>query len=433
MLITHHAGPIKIIINKRGDRGDFLLNHIKARFAEDYIISLKHSFQILSGLKEHSRQLMAATTRQQFCRDTLNIFGHEDQNFQWSRAYSYYSSPSAQKEVIWTSEIARAGCVPEVFDCKELVSWCTEKYIPSQWIIQLQDHSPISLSPQVFRKMLKLPEPTLTFKGEDCRDFLKKHDNDLDLLPEFLENPMAIPEDITRLQVNSFKNPFREIAWLFTRVTGQENTANISHMILYILYFTVKEQAIFDWGKLISIEISSQLSQYKKDKKFFMASYLVFAIAHCCQFPKLFICKKVNCEFDPVTFWYQALWRHKASLHFYEVFNDFVSVFKGLSIEKFYGIIEYDEDAIDNWLVDYSVKNQDIEEALHGISLDLRDLEGELFNIKIQHEINVAPMKSYIEEWFKKAIDKLTNEGQEAVETVPVTVDENDKRTSTSK
>jgi hypothetical protein len=101
-------------------------------------------------------------------------------------------------------------------------------------------------------------------------------------------------------------------------------------MILYILYFIVKEQAIFYWGKLISFEISSQLSQYKKDKKFFMSSYLVFAIAHCCQFPKLSICKKVNCEFDPVTFWYQALWRHKASPHFYEVFNDFVSVVKEL-------------------------------------------------------------------------------------------------------
>jgi hypothetical protein len=68
--------------------------------------------------------------------------------------------------------------------------------------------------------MLKLPEPTLTFKGEYCRDFLKKNDNGLDLLPEFLENLVAIPEDITRLQVNSFKNPFQEISWLFTRVIG---------------------------------------------------------------------------------------------------------------------------------------------------------------------------------------------------------------------
>jgi hypothetical protein len=79
--------------------------------------------------------------------------------------------------------------------------------------------------------------------------------------------------------------------------------------------------------------------------------------------------------------------------------------------------------------VDYSVKNKDIEEALHGISLDLRDLEGELFNIKIQHEINMAPMESYIEEWFKKEIKKMTNEGQEKVETVHRTINEDNKRT----
>jgi hypothetical protein len=80
--------------------------------------------------------------------------------------------------------------------------------------------------------MLRLPEPTLTFKGEDCRNFLKKHDNGLDLLPEFLENLVAIPEDITKLQISLFKNPFQKIAWLFTRVMGQENTAIISRMIL---------------------------------------------------------------------------------------------------------------------------------------------------------------------------------------------------------
>jgi phosphotransferase system IIA component len=83
--------------------------------------------------------------------------------------------------------------------------------------------------------------------------------------------------------------------------------------------------------------------------------------------------------------------------------------------------------------VDYSVKNQDIEKVVHGISLDLRDLEGELFNIKIQHEINVAPMKNYIEEWFKKEINKLTNEGKEIVETVLITINEDHKRTTSRK
>jgi hypothetical protein len=136
---------------------------------------------------------MATVAQQHLCGDTLNIFWREDQNFQRSIAYSYYSSPSAQKEVIWISGIAHARCVPEVFDYKEIVAWCVEKYVPSQQIIQLQDHSPISLSLQIFRKMLNLSEPTLTFKGEDCRDFLKMHHNGMELLLEFLENLAAIP------------------------------------------------------------------------------------------------------------------------------------------------------------------------------------------------------------------------------------------------
>jgi hypothetical protein len=123
--------------------------------------------------------------------------------------------------VIWTYRIACAGYVPEVFDYKEVASWCTEKYIPSQRIIPLRDHSHVSLSPQVFRKMLKLSEPTLTFRGQDCKQFLEKHDNGLDILVKFLEDPTTVPEDIKKLQVSSFRNPFQEISWLFTRITRQ--------------------------------------------------------------------------------------------------------------------------------------------------------------------------------------------------------------------
>jgi hypothetical protein len=76
--------------------------------------------------------------------------------------------------------------------------------------------------------MLRLPEPTLTFRGEYCREFLRKHENGLNLLPEFLENPMVVPEDIARFQFGAFKNTFQEIAWIFMRITGQETTTNIS-------------------------------------------------------------------------------------------------------------------------------------------------------------------------------------------------------------
>jgi hypothetical protein len=312
MLTMHHATTVEIFINERKAQGDLPFTHIGPRFAEGYIIPSNSSFQTLSGANELSRKLMVAA-RQQFCGDTVNIFGLEDHNFQSSRAYSYYSSRFTQNEVIWTSGIAHAGDVTEFFDCKEMVSWCAEKYISSQRIIPLREHSLFSFSPQVFHKMLRLSEPTLAFRGQDYKKFLEKHDNGLDLIPEFLEDPTTVPEDITKLQVSSFRNPFREIAWLFTRITGQESMTSISCIVLYILYFIVKEQSIFYWGKLISIEMCSQLSRFKEDNKFYMSSYFIFTIAHCCSFPKLSLSKKINYEFDPVTFWYQDLWRHKAS------------------------------------------------------------------------------------------------------------------------
>jgi hypothetical protein len=237
--------------------------------------------------------------------------------------------------VIWTSRIACAGCIPEVFDYKEVFSWCSKKYIPGKIIIPLRDHSLVSLSPPVFREMLKLSEPTLTFRGQDCNQFLEKHDNGLDILDEFLEDLTTVFEDITRLQASSFRNPFQEIAWLFTRITGHASTTSISYIIIYIFYFTVKEQYIFDWGKLISIELCSQLSRFKESNKFYMSSYLIFSIVHCFPFPKLSLSNKINYGFDPVTFWYETLWRHKASHCFYEVFNGFVSFFKDLLLGKY--------------------------------------------------------------------------------------------------
>jgi hypothetical protein len=64
-------------------------------------------------------------------------------------------------------------------------------------------------------------------------------------------------------------------------------------------------------------------------------------------------------------------------------FDDHVQIYKRLSFENFYGIPEYGEDDMKYWLVVYLIKNQDIQEALHNLSIDLRDLETELFNIKI--------------------------------------------------
>jgi hypothetical protein len=116
-----------------------------------------------------------------------------------------------------------------------------------------------------------------------------------------------------------------------------------------------------------------------------------------------------------------------------QAFNEQVDILKGLSLENFYDILEYGQDDVDNWLVDYSTHNEEIEHALHSISIDLRKLENELLNIKIYDEINVPPMRSYIEEWLQRGIDKFTDEGQQLVGTILVAIDESNKKTLASK
>jgi hypothetical protein len=120
------------------------------------------------------------------------------------------------------------------------------------------------------------------------------------------------------------------VAWLFTRITSQESATTIPRLALYILYFTIREEVIFDWGKMISTKISTQLLNFKKDKEFYMDSYLIIVITYCHVFKGLSIRKRVECKIDPVTMWYQALSRQKVIYCFYEVYNEFVYVFKKL-------------------------------------------------------------------------------------------------------
>jgi hypothetical protein len=108
---------------------------------------------------------------------------------------------------------------------------------------------------------------------------------------------------------------------------------------------------------------------------------------------------------------------------------------KGVSAEKFNSMTEYTEHESESWFVSYVNKNEDIEDILHQLSIDLRDLEGTLFDIKFKQEITVTPMREYIENWLKQALIKKTKEDQ--VETVCIghetAIKDNTKGTSASK
>jgi len=78
---------------------------------------------------------------------------------------------------IWTSGIALVGCVPGFLNSREIVYWCVDKCDQNQRIIQLQGESLVSLSLSIFKKMLKIPKPTIMFKGDKARSFLKERNS----------------------------------------------------------------------------------------------------------------------------------------------------------------------------------------------------------------------------------------------------------------
>jgi hypothetical protein len=78
----------------------------------------------------------------------------------------------------------------------------------------------------------------------------------------------------------------------------------------------VHENAIFDLVKIISNEITAQLTNFKADKRFYMSSYLIFSITHCHTFEGLNNARRIKIKVDPRTVWYQDLWRQRGRHHF---------------------------------------------------------------------------------------------------------------------
>jgi hypothetical protein len=115
-------------------------------------------------------------------------------------------------------------------------------------------------------------------------------------------------------------------------------------------------------------------------------------------------------------------------------FEEHVETLKRLSTEKFDSMVEYTNDDIDSWFMEYTNRNEDIETTLQNLSIDFREIENELFNIKVKQEVIVAPLREYIEEWLKRDLIKITETPTEAVNTGHITTTNKDtKGTSTSK
>jgi len=70
---------------------------------------------------------MTARRKDPSCQDTVNSLTHQDKVFHFSVAYQWFhilTLEHKKNNQIWMTRLVNVGCIPEVFDFMELVSWC---------------------------------------------------------------------------------------------------------------------------------------------------------------------------------------------------------------------------------------------------------------------------------------------------------------------
>jgi len=144
----------------------------------------------------------------------------------------------------------------------------------------------ISLAPLFFKRTIRLLEPTITFKSVEAEYLLKKKNGGLELLQDYLEDPRIIPEDLSSIQVSSLNITYREMVFYSLEYSEKRVYDYCSRITMYIFYFSIHENAMFYWARIVSNKLSFQLGNFRKNKKFYMSSYLSFTIAYYYIFKK---------------------------------------------------------------------------------------------------------------------------------------------------
>jgi hypothetical protein len=72
---------------------------------------------------------------------------------------------------------------------------------------------------------------------------------------------------------------------------------------------------------------------------------------------------------------------------------------------------------VEKWLIHYVNKNKDVEDMLHQLNFNIKNIEKELFNARTKNETMVSPMHEYIESWLKNTLIMITESDQQNVVT----------------
>jgi hypothetical protein len=71
----------------------------------------------------------------------------------------------------------------------------------------------------------------------------------------------------------------------------------------------------------------------------------------------------------------------------------------------FNSLEEFGDDELKHWLVTFVNKNEDHSSIVDQVQLECKEVEEKIFTLQVKHEITIRPIKGYIDDWIKKAME----------------------------
>jgi hypothetical protein len=69
----------------------------------------------------------------------------------------------------------------------------------------------------------------------------------VNLLKDFMAPSTKMLIDLSTIDISLLVEPYQYFLWLFMHLMGRDSTSHIPRSVLYVLYFSFRKEAMFDW------------------------------------------------------------------------------------------------------------------------------------------------------------------------------------------
>jgi hypothetical protein len=74
---------------------------------------------------------------------------------------------------------------------------------------------------------------------------------------------------------------------------------------------------------------------------------------------------------------------------------------------EFDSLSQFDDEELKQWLVTFVNNNEDHLSVIDQVQLECKEVEEHIFALRVKQEITIRPMKIFIDNWIKNAMEQI--------------------------